>query len=146
MNKSYIWSYRIDVSPYDKLLEVLEAFFSSYPGGDYACEKRERFKLFFRRGLWKKSLFGLGEQVPDRLVPGRFNSWPLIVRLLVRPSPTIFSITIYYELHLPKSVPALVPEVQTSVDQHAQKELADLAKYLAECIGLDTKPTVVAQQ
>lgn len=146
MNKSYIWNYRIDVPPYDKLLEVLEAFFSSYPGGDYACEKRERFKLVFRRGLWKKSLFGLGELVPDRLIQGQFNKWPLIVRVLVRPSPSTFSIALHYELHLPKSVPALAPEVQTSVDQHAQKELADLAAYLSECIGLDKKPAVITQQ
>ena len=146
MHKSYIWNYRIDVPPYDKLLEVLEAFFSSYPGGDYTCEKRERFKLFFRRGLWKKSLFGLGEMVPDRLVPGRFNSWPLVVRVLVRPAPSVFSIAIHYELHLPKSVPALIGEVQTSVDQHAQKELTDLTAYLAECIGLTEQPAVITQQ
>jgi len=145
MNKSYIWNYRIDVPPYDKLLEVLEAFFSSYPGGDYACEKRERFKLLFRRGLWRKSLFVLGELVPDRLVPGQFSSWPLIVRVLVRPSPSIFSIAVHYQLYLPKSICELVQEVQTSVDQHAQKELTDLSAYLAECIGLPDRPAVISQ-
>ena len=35
MNKSYTWEYQIEVAPYDKLMEVLEAFFASYPGGDY---------------------------------------------------------------------------------------------------------------
>ena len=146
MQKFYTWNYRIEVPPYDKLLEVVEAFFSSYPDGDYSCEKRERFKLIFRRGLWKKSLFGLGELVPDRLVPGLFNKWPVLVRVLVRPSPSVFSIALHYELHLPKSVPALVPEVQTSVDQHAQKELTDLSAYLSECIGLHERPAVIAQQ
>jgi len=146
MHKSYIFNYRIDVPPYDKLLEVLEAFYASYPGGDYSCEKRDRFKLVFRRGLWKKSLLGLGELVPERLVQGQFNKWPIVVRVLVRPSPTVFSITVHYGLHLPKSVPALIPEVRTSVDQHAQKELADLAAYLAECIGLERQPTIQPQE
>jgi len=142
MNKSYIWNYRIDVPPYDKLLEVSEAFFCSYPGGDYNCEQRERYKLFFRRGMWKKSLLGMGNWVPEQLVPGHFTAWPVLVRLLVRPSPKTFSITIHYEVHLPGSVPALSDEVQTSVDQHIQKELDDLAGYLVECIGLDRKPVI----
>ncbi len=145
MHKSYTWEYRLDTPPYDKIVEVLEAFFASYPGGDYTCELRERYKLRFRRGQWRKSLMGLGELVPDRLVKGQFNHWPIILSVLVRPSPETFIITVRYELYLPKSVPALIPAVQSSVDQHALQELAELAAYLAECMGLDNPPAVVAQ-
>ena len=145
MHKSYTWEYRIDAPPYDKLVEVLEAFFASYPQGDYTCERRERYKLRFRRGQWRKSLAGLGPLVPDRLVKGEFNQWPIVVHALVRPSPETFMVTVRYELSLPNLVPALIPAVQSSVDQHARRELADLATYLAECIGLDNPPAVVAR-
>ena len=145
MHKSYTWEYRIEVLPYDKIVEVLEAFFASYPGGDYACEQRERYKLRFRRGQWRKSLMGLGELVPDRLVKGQFSRWPILVHVMVRPSPEVFTITVRYELYLPKSVPALIPTVQSSVDEHARQELTDLAAYLAECMGLDDQPTVAAR-
>lgn len=142
MTTSYTWEYQIQVPPYDRLVEVLEAFFASYPGGDYTCERRERFRLEFRRGLWRKSMLGMGPPVPDRLMKGQFNQWPVIVRVLARPSPTSFTATARYELHLPKSVPALAPEVQSSVNLHILKELNDLAAYLAECIGLDSPPEV----
>ena len=142
MAKSYLWEFRVQIPPYDKLMDVLEAFFASYPGGDYACERRERYRLEFRRGLWKKSLLGLGQLVPDRLVKGQFNRWPTIVRVLARPSPGTYAITIRYEIHLPRSVPALATSVQASVGQHARKELEDLANYLADCAGLDEKPQV----
>jgi len=144
MPKSYVWEYRIEIPPYDKLMDVLEAFFASYPGGDYSCERRERYRLQFRRGLWKKSLLGFGQLVPDRLVKGAFNRWPLIVRVLARPSPTSYAITVRYEVHLPKSVPALAKSVQASVDQHARKELEDLTAYLAECAQLEARPEIMA--
>lgn len=139
---SYTWEYRIETRPYDKIVDVLEAFFASYPRGDYTCEQRERYRLRFRRGLWRKSLLGFGPLVPDRLVKGQFNQWPLAVLVLVRPSPTTFLITVRYELHLPKSVRELAPAVQSSVHEHAQQELTDLAAYLAECIDLDEPPCV----
>jgi len=142
MHKSYTWEYRIDVPPYDKLMEVLEAFFCSYPGGDYSCESRQRFKLQFRRGAWHKSLLGLGDFVPDRLIPGQFNRWPVLVHVLSRPSPEVYRVTVRYELHLPKWVPSLIPEVQASVDLHIRQELLDLSTYLAECIGLPQPPAV----
>ena len=144
MTTSYTWEYQIQVPPYDRLVEVLEAFFASYPGGDYTCERRERFRLEFRRGLWRKSMLGMGPPVPDRLMKGQFNQWPLIVRVLARPAPSFFTATARYELHLPKSVPGLVPDVQASVNLHIVKELNDLAAYLAECIGLDSPPEVIA--
>ena len=145
MHKSYTWEYQIEVAPYDKFMEVLEAFFASYPGGDYTCERRERFRLQFRRGLWRKSMFGLGQLVPDRLAKGQFNQWPIIVSVLARPAPTVFTVTVRYELHLPKSVPALASQVQASVDLYARKESEDLAEYLAECIGLNERPSVVGR-
>ena len=139
---SYTWEYQIDVPPYDKLMEVLEAFFASYPGGDYACERRERFRLEFRRGLWRRSLLWFGPLVPDRLAKGQFKLWPLTVRVLARPAPDVYTVTIRYELHLPRDVRQLGPNLQTSVDLHARKELADLADYLARCAGTDQGPQV----
>ena len=142
MPTSYTWEYQIDVPPYDKLLEVLEAFFASYPGGDYACERRERYRLEFRRGMWRKSLLGLGELVPDRLAKGQFNRWPILVRVLARPAPQVYTVTVRYELHLPKGIRKLGPTLQSSVDLYARRELADLAAYLAECVGMDQPPQV----
>ncbi|MBI4578445.1 MAG: hypothetical protein HY718_02010 [Planctomycetes bacterium] len=143
MRKVYTWEYRLEVTPYDKLVDVLEAFFASYPGGDYTCERRETYRLQFRRGEWKKGLLGLGDLVPDRLAKGQFNRWPVLLQVLVRPSPATFLVTARYELHLPKSVPSLVAEVQASVNQHCRHELEDLAAYLAECIGTSEKPAVI---
>jgi len=145
MNPSYTWTYRIDVPPYDRLVEVLEAFFASYPGGEYLCERRDRFALRFRRGQWRKSMMGLGPLVPDRLVKGRFGQWPIMVRVLVRPSPEVFTSTVHYDLYLPKEVRSISPTVQSSVDQHAREELKQLAAYLAECVGLDDLPRVVGR-
>lgn len=140
--KSYTWSYRIEVPPYERLIALIEAFFASYPAGDYFCEERETYKRAFRRGQWRKSLLGLGPYVPDRLVPGDFAQWPILVRALVRPSPQAFTATVRYEVHLPRGVSSLHPETQASVDQYARKELADLAAYLAECIPLENPPEV----
>jgi hypothetical protein len=141
MPTSYTWEYQIELPPYDKLMEVLEAFFASYPGGDYTCERREPFRLEFRRGLWKKWM-GLGQLVPDRLVKGRFNQWPVMVRVLARPAPSVYTITVRYELHLPSSIHQLGPNLQTSVNLHTLAELEDLARYLAQCTGLDSPPKV----
>ncbi|GMV98244.1 MAG: hypothetical protein HRF43_12545 [Phycisphaerae bacterium] len=142
--QSYTWTYRIEVPPYERLLAVTEAFFASYPGGDYSCDGKETYKLTFRRGLWRKSLLGIGPLVPDRLVPGAFAQWPVLVRVLCRPSPEVFTLTVRYEVHLPRKVRELKPDTQASVDQHAQRELADLAAYLAECIPLEKPPRVVS--
>lgn len=142
MTKSYTWEYRIDVPPYDKLMEVLEAFFASYPGGDYSCERRERYRLQFRRGLWRKSWMGFGDLVPDRLVKGQFNRWPVIVLVLARPSPELYTITVRYEVHLPKAMQSLPEKVQSSVNLYARQELDDLCAYLAQCAEWDEKPEV----
>jgi hypothetical protein len=142
MQHTYTWDYRIEIPPYEKIMDVLDAFFSSYPAGDYSREHREHYKLSFRRGAWRKGMMGLGQLVPERLVAGQFTRWPVIVRVLVRPAPETFLITIKYELHLPKSVRPLSDEVQSSVDQHVRKELKDLAAYLAECTGADEPPAV----
>ncbi len=143
MSTSYTWEYQIRVDPYDRLMDVLEAFYASYPGGDYTRERRERYKLEFRRGLWRRSWLGFGELVPDRLVKGQFNLWPVRVTVLVRPSPEVFLVTVRYVLFLPSSVPQLAPAVQSSVDQHARRETADLCQYLAECIGMSRPPAVI---
>ena len=142
MPTSYTWEYQIETPPYDKLMEVLEAFFASYPGGDYNCERRERFRLEFRRGLWRKSLLGLGQLVPDRLVKGQFNQWPVLVRVLGRPAPTLYTVTVRYELHLPAGIPQLGPNLQKSVNLYVLGELQDLARYLAQCVGMDSPPEV----
>jgi hypothetical protein len=123
---------------------VIEAFFASYPGGDYACEERENYKLAFRRGQWRKSLLGIGPRVPDRLVSGDFAQWPLVVRVLVRPSPVTFAITVRYELYLPRRIKALHADVQASVNQHAHKELEDMTVYLAECMHLAGPPPAIS--
>lgn len=142
MYKTYTWTYRIEFPPYERIIAVLEAFFASYPGGDYSCEEREKYKLMFRRGHWKKSLLGVGPRVPERLVPGDFAQWPVIVRVLVRPSPQAFAVTVRYEVHLPRKVRLLHPETQASVNQHALKELQELAAYVAECGHFDEAPAV----
>jgi hypothetical protein len=142
MPTSYTWDYQIELPPYDKLMEVLEAFFASYPGGDYACERRERFRIEFRRGLWRKGMLGFGQLVPDRLVKGQFNQWPVIVRVLARPAPSVYTVTVRYELHLPSAIRQLGPNLQSSVHLHTLAELEDLARYLAQCTGLDSPPEV----
>lgn len=141
-SKAYCWEYRLEIAPYDKIVDVLEAFFASYPGGDYTCERRETYRLQFRRGEWKRNLLGLGSLVPARLPKGMFSRWPLIVYVLVRPSPETFLTTVRYELYLPRAIPLLIPEVQDSVNQHCLRELDDLAAYLAECTGTSQKPSV----
>lgn len=145
MHKVYAWEYRIEMPPYDKVVEVVEAFFCSYPGGDYSCEHREPYKLRFRRGQWRRALLSLGRWVPRGLVKGRFDQWPIVLNLLARPSPRSYRLVLRYELHLPGSMPELRPEVQSSVDQHIRHELEDLSAYLAECAGLPAPPAVAAQ-
>jgi hypothetical protein len=144
MSKVYHWEHRLETQPYDKIVDVLEAFFASYPKGDYTCVHRERYKLHFRRGLWRKSYLGLGDFVPDKLVKGQFTQWPIIVQVLARPSPESFSITVRYELHLPKGMRGIAPELQASVAQHIEQELNELAAYLAECAGWDSPPEVMS--
>ena len=142
MQACYMWEYHLKCRPYDKIVDVLEAFFASYPAGDYTCERRETYRLRFRRGEWKKSLLGLGPLRPRRLAKGQFNRWPLIVYVLVRPSPSRFLVTVRYELHVPGSMPELIPELQSSVSAHCRRELEDLSAYLAECMGTHDKPAI----
>jgi len=141
----YSFKYRINAPPYDKTMEVLEAFFTSYPGGDYTRELREKYKLEFRRGAWRRKITSLGTLVPDRLVKGRFNQWPVIVRVMVRPAPAVSIIAIEYRLYMPSSTRSLGAKVQASVDAHIRNELTDLAAYLAQCTGARQPAEVVSQ-
>lgn len=144
MQNVYTWEYRLEIKPYERIVDVLEAFFASYPGGDYTCERRETYRLRFRRGEWKKSWWGLGDHlVPASLPKGYFAGWPIVLYVLVRPGPQTFLVTCRYELHLPRSVPRLIDDVQASVDQHCRKELDDLAAYLVECTDMDRQPPIL---
>lgn len=140
----YTWEYRLEVAPYDKIVDVLEAFFASYPQGDYTCERRETYRLKFRRGEWKKGMFGLADYlVPASLPKSQFNRWPVVLYVLVRPGPDVFVVTARYEVHLPRSVPKLIADVQSSVNQYCRKELDDLAGYLVECTGMKEKAQIL---
>ena len=141
-NKYYSFKYKVEIPPYDRMIDVLEAFFVSYPGGDYACEHRDQYKMGFRRGAWKRTIASWGTRVPDQLAKGQFNRWPVLVHVLVRPSPETFSIAIHYELHLPETMKGLSQAVLDSVDAHVRKELGELASYLAECVGISQPPAV----
>lgn len=144
-HKYYNFKYRIDIPPYDRAIDVLEAFFVSYHGGDYSCEHRDQYKLSFRRGAWKRTIASLGTRVPDQLAKGQFDKWPVIVRVMVRPSPEVFQIAIHYELNLPETMKGLARAVLDSVDAHVRKELGELASYLAECVGISQPPAVTGQ-
>jgi hypothetical protein len=144
MHQIYHWEYSMELAPYDKLIDVLEAFYVSYPQGDYECLKREKYKLTFRRGRWRRAWMGFGDWIPDELVKGHFEQWPVIVRVLVRPAPSQFLITCRYECHVPKSVSQLTDEVQASVDEHICRELKDLSQYLADCANLSEPPAIQA--
>jgi hypothetical protein len=139
----YTWTYQLNVPPFDRLMDVLDAFFSAYPKGEYAREGREAYKLVFRRGMWKRFL-GIGPVVPARLVPGDFSQWPVVLHVLARPSPEKFLISLRYEVYLPRDVKALSSEVQNSVHQHIGLELHDLAAYLAECMKLGELPQIAS--
>ena len=142
MPRYYSWKHELEIPPYDKVIDVVEAFFCSYPDGEYSCESKSTYKLEFRRGAWKRSITQLGDFVPEKLVKGQFAKWPIVVKVMVRPSPTTFHIAVHYDLYLPKGTDSLAPNVQSSVGQHARRELAALADYLAECVGIDTPPKV----
>jgi hypothetical protein len=137
--RSYTWTYQTQVPPYERLLDLLDAFYSANPLGDYTREEREAYKVRFRRGSWKR-LAAIGPLVPARLVPGDFTQWPVMVSVLARPSPEAFHIAIRYDVHLPRGIKELDPKVQSSVDQHIRLELRELAAYLAECMGLSDPP------
>lgn len=141
-HKYYTLKYKLEIPPYDRIVDVLEAFFVSYPGGDYACEHSDKYKLSFRRGEWKRTLSSLGMRVPDQLAKGHFEKWPIVVRVLVRPSPEAFSIAIHYELHLPETMKGLGQTILDSVDAHICAELGHLADYLAECVGISQPPAI----
>lgn len=140
----YTWAYELRVPPFERLMDVLEAFFASYPQGEYACERRDRYKLVFRRGLWKR-FWGLGPLVPAKMPAGQFEQWPLLVHVLARPSPENYLVAARYELYLPRAIKTLHPELQASIDQHARGELEELGKYLAECIGTPDPPQIEAR-
>lgn len=137
----YTWDFELTVPPYERLVAVLDAFFSSYPPGDYTRELCEEYKLEFRRGAWKRML-GIGPMAPGRLTPGDFTQWPVRLRVRTRPSPESFLVAVRYELYLPRSVKTLSPAIQRSVAEHARVELEDLARYLAECMHLPEPPAV----
>ena len=143
--KYYSFKYQVEIPPYDRVIDVLEAFFASYHSGDYACEHRDKYKLSFRRGAWKRTVASWGTRVPDQLAKGQFSKWPVIVRVMVRPSPEMFHIAIHYELHLPETMKGVGQAVLDSVDAHVRKELGELARYLAECVGIRQPPNVTAR-
>ena len=124
-------------------MDVLEAFFSAYPKGDYSREERATYKLMFRRGIWKRFM-GFGPIVPGRLVPGDFSQWPILLHVLARPSPEKFLISLRYEIYVPRDMKGLTPAVQSSVHQHLELELHDLAAYLTECMKLEQLPEIIS--
>jgi hypothetical protein len=123
------WSSRIRVGRIDTIHEVAEAFFCSYSEGEYALTVRERFRMTFHRGQWRRTEGGLtaaGSPADD------VEDMPVILRLLFQPRPDSLLITMKHEAHLDAALPGAVRKALTTC---FKREVRDFEAYLRNNFG-----------
>ncbi len=124
------WSADFLAAPIATIHEVTEAFFCSYPGGEYTLEGKERFRLTFRRGPPPREDDGQivlslrGDDPTDQL--------PVVLRVLFQPRADALLITVKHEVRAAKSVGTATRKKLAAIFRH---EVRDFRTYLRENFG-----------
>lgn len=138
----------------DNVHQAIIAFMRTSERGTWQVDNAkasDAFELNFRRGNWKKALFGLSDQlVPDS--PRRYangmavsSTRPVTCRVLLRPSVSTIKVRLEYKLHVASSepvAPALKAGFRANWLDAEMDEIREMAAYLREVLGLNDVPAI----
>ena len=88
-------SNEFEAPPIPSIHAAAEAFFCSYPQGEYTLQQRERFRMTFRRGRWERR--SPTEIVPAAEAGDEPEDLPVILRVLIQPRPDSLLLTVKHE-------------------------------------------------
>jgi len=131
------WSGKFRTGRIETIHTAAEAFFCSYPGGEYTLGDRERFRLTFHRGPWHDQ--GGGQLVPVAYAGARPDELPLILRVVMQPRKDGLLITVRHEVIPPA---ALSRADRKALTRRFKREVAAFRSYLADNFAppADQKP------
>ncbi|MGB2820664.1 MAG: hypothetical protein WBF17_06755 [Phycisphaerae bacterium] len=124
------WSEEFLAAPIPTIHEVTEAFFCSYPRGEYTLEGRERFRLTFRRGPPPRD--DDGQVVLSLRGDERPGELPVALRVLFQPRADALLITAKHEVHAAKSLGAVTRKKLAAI---FRQEVRDYRTYLRDNFG-----------
>ena len=133
------WSDEVLAPPIDRIHDVVEAFFCSYPGGEYSLVGKERFRLILHRG-------GQAQEEDDgRIVLSlrremeNPEDMPVTLRVLFQPSAEALRVTLKHEV-LPRR--PLGRRARRKLARHIAREIGAFREYLYQSFG---QPAAMAE-
>jgi hypothetical protein len=124
------WSQEFLAAAIPTIHEVTEAFFCSYPGGEYTLAGKERFRLTFRRGPPPRE--DDGQIVLSLRGDGPPDEMPVVLRVLFQPRADALLITVKHEVHAGKSLGTPTRKRLAAI---FRREVRDFRTYLRENFG-----------
>ena len=122
------WSHRFRAPPIAAIHEAAEAFFCSYPEGEYTLRTRERFRLTFVRGAWQVG--SGGRLTPHPQAPAAER--PILLRVLLQPRPDSLLITLKHEA---PGGTAPAGDAREKLTAHFDRVASDFRTYLRRNFG-----------
>lgn len=126
------WSHRFRAPAIAAIHEAAEAFFCSYPEGEYTLRARERFRLTFVRGAWQVGPGGRLTPHPQAPPADR----PVLLRVLLQPRPDSLLITLKHEV---PGGAAPAADARQRLTAHFAREASDFRAYLRRSFGGDRR-------
>jgi len=124
------WSQEFLAAPIPTIHEVAEAFFCSYPRGEYTLAGKERFRLTFHRGPAPQE--DDGQIVLSLRGDPALEDLPVVLRVLFQPHADVLRITMKHQVHVGKSLGATTRKRLSAL---FRREMGDFRTYLRENFG-----------
>jgi hypothetical protein len=126
------WSEEFRAPLVESIHDVAEAFFCSYPRGEYTLVQRERFRLTFRRGR------PLAEDDGQIVLSLRHEAeapedQPVVLRVLLQPQMDSLVVTMKHEVTPRRSLGAIA---RKRLAAHFRREVRDFQAYLRKNFGV----------
>ena len=125
------WTAQFSALPVERIHDVAEAFFCSYPMGEYTLDAKERFRAGFHRGQPP----GQDEQgvvLSLRPTDGGPDDVFVVLRVLLQPRPDSLLITMKHEVTPPRT---LSGRARKKLIARLHREVDDFDAYLTEHFG-----------
>ncbi len=130
----------------DNIHQVLIAFLRTSEFGEWLVDEEKQsdhFSMFFIRGNWKKSVFGLG----GKRVPGEWSairSVPMQLHVSIRPSPQDVTVRLTHTASL-RTSDAFYGRDKLRLREAVDDEVNSLHAYLRKCYDLPDEPRLIEE-
>ena len=121
------WISSFEAARQESLHAAAEAFFCSYPRGEYVLESRERYRVVLRRGKWVRRADGtLAPARASQFRIGDYAVYPMVLRVLILPRANGASVTLKHEVVTPAP---LSPRSYEALSEMVKQEWAGFHAY-----------------